>query len=510
MTGRPSPTRHFQVASFSEATFFSMISSPMVTTAQAASHRRARYLYEYLKTLSAQTVVAESMYTDAAYLDDYAHFYVKSFAEYKRQCLRLHFFSTSFSQGDFENWAIGSGAVEPLQAGYLGFVVIRPLPEAIIGRTVLRTYPPDGGRRHYPVRASYEAHVFGLTLEVESLPFQEQDTVLAACATVALWSAFQQCARRFSTSAPSPAEITAMATTAEVRSRALPSRGLTLGQMCRAIKAIGLEPEVFSCSASTPLNSLLHAYVSWGLPAILLVDVGKQGHAITLAGYSLRAARCLTREDMVPASPDVRRVGLRIDEWYGHDDQVGPFAHVFVKEHADPEDPNAPLIAFEGSWKEATGEYVRLVPKHVIIPVYHKIRVTFLDIQQWITAFNRLAAQVISNFDELEWDVRLTTTNEVKEAMRRQAPSEARNRILLSPAPRFMWRAVLQTPSHPAAELLFDATDMARSYPFVDVLFHDDNFRTNLKGITHHPELDGVLGELVTPQFRDFLRDRTE
>lgn len=40
-----------------------------------------------------------------------------------------------------------------LNAAYLGFVVCRPLRGAEIGRTVLRTYPPDGARRFTVLRA---------------------------------------------------------------------------------------------------------------------------------------------------------------------------------------------------------------------------------------------------------------------------------------------------------------------------------------------------------------------
>jgi hypothetical protein len=168
------------------------------------------------------------------------------------------------------------------------------------------------------------------------------------------------------------------------------------------------------------------------------------------------------------------------------------------------------VIAFDGTWKASGGAYSELVPKHVIVPVYHKIRVTFLDVQKWITAFNYLAEKVIANFDELEWDVHLTTINDLKQAMRQKPTSKARDRILLNPGPRFLWHAVLQTPAQPAVELLLDATDMDRSYPFVDVLFHDNDFREKLKVITHATDLQAVLGELVTPQFRDFLKELTE
>jgi hypothetical protein len=49
-----------------------------------------------------------------------------------------------------------------------------------------------------------------------------------------------------------------------------------------------------------------------------------------------------------------------------------------------------------------------------------------------------------------------------------------------------------------------------RSYPFLDVYFHDGEFRAKLQEITHAAALQGVLSDLVTPQFRDFLSERTQ
>src|SRR2546426_772477 len=282
-----SDTPPFAVLPFTDDNFFESVRSDFLLRSQAAEHPRARYLCEYLKVIKAQTIVVEHDYTDGAYLDDYAHYYVKSFADYRRRCRRLHFFSRVFSKEELQVRLFGDDPERTLQGSYLGFIVARPLPQAIIGRTAIATYPDDGGRRHYPVRLDYDANLFGTPLRINSLAFQEQDKVLAACATTALWSAFQKCADLFGTIAPSPAEITRLANTTESRSRALPSRGLTLGQMCRATNSVGLEAEVFRCTASLPLASLIYAYVSAGVPVVLLVDIETEGHAITINGFSL-------------------------------------------------------------------------------------------------------------------------------------------------------------------------------------------------------------------------------
>lgn len=198
---------------------------------------------QYFATLKAKTIVAENDYVDRDYLEDFAAYYVRCFPPYKRFCTRLHFFREAFNEQDFA--ALVSGAVrrvtaEALQNSYLGFVVLRPLPQTVIGRTCLSSYPLNGTRA-YPVLRDYDAHLFGLKLPIKSLAFQEQDSVVAACATSALWSAFQQTGKLFHHSIPSPVEITRVATDhSPTETRNLPSVGLTGSEIARAIRSVGL------------------------------------------------------------------------------------------------------------------------------------------------------------------------------------------------------------------------------------------------------------------------------
>src|SRR5439155_23260261 len=119
----------------------------------------------------------------------FASYYVRCHEHYDRLCSRLHFFAEELTDETLRSLIQGNLSSEQtnsIRHSYLGFVVARPLPSAIIGRTLLKTYPPDeGDRRHYTVVRNYDSHLFGVKLSVRSLPFQEQDSVLAACATVA-------------------------------------------------------------------------------------------------------------------------------------------------------------------------------------------------------------------------------------------------------------------------------------------------------------------------------------
>jgi hypothetical protein len=174
-----------------------------------------RYFGDYFNEIGAHTLVVENEYVDHDYSEDHAEYYVRCFKEYKRKCTRLHVFKSDFIKADLSSLLQGNEgrlSVDLLQESYLGFIVIKPLPKTVIGRTCLKTYPSDGPR-YFPITRSYTANLFGINLKVESsLAFQEQDTVVAACATSALWSIFQGTGKLFQHAIPSPSVITKAAT----------------------------------------------------------------------------------------------------------------------------------------------------------------------------------------------------------------------------------------------------------------------------------------------------------
>lgn len=464
------------VRPFTPEELYGALSSAKASATQVAAHEQARYLYRYLKDLEAKCIVLEKEYTDGDYLDDYANYYAKSHELYERKCVRLHFFSTPWTAVALGDALRQQVAPSDLQASYLGFVVGRPLPEAIIGRTVLATYPPDNGRRHYPTTRKYTAHLLGTPLTVKSLAFQEQDTVLAACATVALWSAFQKTSELFNTAMPTPVEITRAANSGILSSRVFPSRGLGLPQMARAVQQLGLEPEVFECSDRIPLLSLLAGYVDLGIPPILLLDInGRGGHAVAVSGYSLRDTPQHSAESR--SATLFHGVGRRIDELYVHDDGHGPFARIKARARATSP-ANESVIVFDGPWSNPAGGPAMLKPEFVLVPLYHKIRLNFFDLQQWLTYFTAIALPVLPRPAEVEWITSLTDTNSVKALVKdSKLPTAEIDRVIRKAQPRFIWRALMRVDGQSMVEVLFDATGMRRSQVAFDMLWYNDAFK---------------------------------
>jgi len=82
--------------------------------------------------------------------------------------------------------------------------------------------------------------------------------------------------------------------------------------------------------------------------------------------------------------------------------------------------------------------------------------------------------------EPLVWDIRLTTTNELKGEWMTDATLTGRRRLLENPLPRFIWLARGRTADRKSIDLVFDATGLEaanlcvtfaeRSYPLLSTV----------------------------------------
>ena len=144
----------------------------------AGSLSQVAYLGSYLGALDAASIVVESRYVDRQYVEEYATYYSRCMQPIPHHCQRLHFFSAALNRGALRDLLERAAADEletverELKEAYLGFIVVRPLPAAPVGRTVLRSYL-ETGKRRYPHTVRYPVHLCGLTLQVEGIAFQQ-------------------------------------------------------------------------------------------------------------------------------------------------------------------------------------------------------------------------------------------------------------------------------------------------------------------------------------------------
>lgn len=494
-----------------------LVEGSRATDATVREKLHHRYFSDYFTALNAKSIVVEEKYVDHDYLEDYAAYYVRCFERYERDTKRLHFFSLEFTEHQFSDFLTNPSSglnKNLLQDHYIGFVVVKPLPQTIIGRTCLKTYSDDNGRREFPILREFTVNLFGVLLKINSLAYQEQDTVVAACATSALWSCFQGTGKLFQHAIPSPVEITKAATRHVPENlpansaRALPNAGLTATQMAIAVRDVGLEPYLIGTPNPYVLNSTMYAYLRGKIPSILtfnlidvldgVVDRAMGAHAVAVTGFSLgknQAEPFGTSGFLLRAS--------RIDKIYAHDDQVGPFARMAHAQSA--------RHYLATSW-QGVG-IVEALPIFLLLPLYHKIRIPFETIHDAILEVDSVLEQARQNgfhgLDRPEWDIYLTTVSEFKvdvlNSMRLMLGALVEE-TLTATLPRFLWRATARCGGESHLELLFDATGIAQQQLLVHVVEVKPEIPALISGLA--PFVKGKLGNFQSKAIFDWFSSK--
>lgn len=518
----------FEVYDYSIAILERLIAEKSENTTDIIGKKLHRFYFEgYFAYIKARTIVVENNYVDRDYLEDFAGYYVRCFHPYARTCTRLHFFNMPFTQEDFSSFLKGQTdklTCERLQQAYLGFVVVKPLPQTVVGRTCLTTYQEEN-RRHFPIKRLYDANLFGVDLKVETLAFQEQDKAVAACATSALWSVLQGTGKLFQHHILSPVEITKAATEhIPIESRTLPNSGLSPAMMARAIRSVSLEPYLVRVADEYILKSTLYAYLRGKIPMILgieLIDISEKSgrsighHAVAATGYSLG------HKQPVPYGPSnfVLRAS-RIDKIYVHDDQVGPFARM-VLDSVLVKTPKGERNSLSTSWRGENGEHgsVRAIPDILLIPLYHKIRIPFDVVHDAVLSFDGLISALADALEEkpaamrgrkLEWDLYLTTVNDLKRQLlcAKACGATPIDEVLLDGMPRFMWRATASADNVNLIDLLFDATDIELGPFFIRAIEYDGDVSSFVRAIARIEPLRASYSTRPEGQILDWFAKR--
>jgi len=466
------------------------------------------FLAKYTETIQPKTVIIEFDYVDRDFLEDYATYHVRSFRDYKKRCIRLLFFSSVFSQDDFNEILIQgetSSFLPELTNSYLGYMVVRPLPRTMIGRTALKTYPNQSESdpnciRYYPGIFPCKSNLFGIPLSVDSLPFQEQDRSVSACATSALWSALHKVADIFDRPTLSPAEITKLAMQGtSFTGQVFPNNGLTASQISNAIRAIGIETKYIDFTEFTNqkdvlgLKELVYSYLVAGIPIIFAFDLFRQQknnqsptlwelygrHAVTIAGYALSTETHQYNDDTI------RIAAHRLQKLYVHDDQTGPFSKMTFEDSNQIQHKGTlkkTLSLFTG-WDNEKYNY-RAVPVLLLIPLYHKIRIDYPKIREFAygvdSYIRKLAWGNLTDIwnKNVSWKIELSFLNDYKKTMfqNNDASAEEKVRALTCSLPRFFWNCSLEANGKKAIDFLFDATDISSGDLFVHYVKYQSNF----------------------------------
>ncbi|MFT3714050.1 MAG: hypothetical protein QM817_40835 [Archangium sp.] len=399
MAGRVS--NNITVEPFSPAEFERLAGASCEGTTDGPAADQVGYVSRYMEWLGAKSIVVEQHYVDRHFREEFDLYYSRLLNPPTTHCRRLHFFTKNLSRealGELLERALDDkeGIESELSGAYLGFVVLRPVPHAVVGRSLL-AFREDSPEREIHATTKLSAHLMGLELSVRGTAFQQQDRAVGACATAAVWMAMSRVARLDGARSPSPAFIArAAARMAGTEGRFLPSRGLTIPQVTDAIRECGYEPESFR-SAPNPGEFLhhLHCYLRSGIPAVLVVarDNDEEAHAVTAVGYRLGVVRPELEIDLLTRSRRINRI-------YVHDDRLGPYARATLSvEHlpAQPEDidavdptPAVLSIAIHVDDRHPEDQEAPLRVRCAIIPVSPRLRLPAQDLMAVGWQYERL------------------------------------------------------------------------------------------------------------------------
>ena len=392
----------YLITSFEEATLAALIHEPFAYDhADIFEKRQIKYIYNYLKSFMPElpedkktvgSILLEHQYIDRDFLEDYSRFYLGRFGNDGYKCARLHFFNCDLTHKQLDALLVGDSDVvfadkpelkltlESLQEHYLGFMVIKPLTRTFVGKTCLRV-SGDRGPGKKKIDRRYEVNLFGLKLTVDSIAFQEQDKVVAACATTAIWTALHGLPGRGVKDIKSCSEITTAALNfVDGSSNGFPNKELSNKQIQRTLDVEGLRYHNSNLQKSSQefFQEYLAAHIDSDLPVILTGTVFglkpdesgefvKAGHAITALGYDFRDG----------------------NKWvYVHDDRLGPYARAQMVMLKDILKKNTPG-GMETRWGLAMSirepdastwvePHEVIVPDISIVPADRKTRLPFI------------------------------------------------------------------------------------------------------------------------------------
>ncbi len=513
------PTRpnDFEVIPFTEQNLAKALSNDYLPDTEVPTIKsfHFRYLLSYLGTsgLAAETIVIEYPYVSKSYLNDYASYYSLCFEPYKKHTKRIHFFQTEFSKRTFSSAILNldGSASKKVFGGlnYLGNVVAKPLPDAIIGPTLLRIFQNVHGRQY--TTKPYKINLFGKKVKFDSLVFQEQDTVVSACATMATWVALHKASRLFETISPTPNQITASAGNLFFTSgRSFPNHGLDYHQIGNVLKSVGLVAELRNKSPQ-PFDSMftfrafLYAYNKIGIPILLGIRQPHGLHLIAATGFHVEE-----NATFLPTSGASLRAH-RIEKIYVHDDQIGPFARTKIK--ATNSDGTEYELETDLPPDSSSGS-TQIIKSNVISAhavLHPKIRIQFEEVLVEVEKLDFILGNITHDPENYEWDVYLDFSNIYKEELT-QSPikSNIKRKPLFSSYPKHIWVARLRYHGVIVFDLIFDSTAIARSFFCIAINFHHphyiDLYRALMQNATFSNAIATRLGQNYMKLFNGELK----
>lgn len=291
--------------------------------AWAGNQKLFRTICSRLEKLNCKFVLVEDPYIDRDFSVDFSAFYASTFQTIRKHCVRLHFFR-EIPGSSSPPWPIQKHLLEEWQSKYLGFVVVRPIAQNQLGRTMIVAETTGTDEQYCCTLTTTEVNINGFPLEVQGMPFMQQDGMVGVCGTTALWQLARYMHLKYGFPWYAPSDITLAANNIIRINRAFPAnKGLLPDQIISALIDLGYTPMVYN-KKFTPAKlwqpkELIYKYIESGIPVLLVVEVLNQNHACVAIGHNFDPDRPLPNDGWYRSNSEL------ISSFIVHDDAAGPY-----------------------------------------------------------------------------------------------------------------------------------------------------------------------------------------
>lgn len=359
-----------------------------------------RIMYDLLKGKCPLQILTEDHYVDRVYRDSFYLYFASKYKQYDRFCKRLFLFKELFEDKEFNDIPI-----EDLQRNFMGTIVVRPLGQGRIGRSLLNPFffaPKDSCLRY----AHYKVVLGGKELYIDAFPFSMQDTETTTCAEITIINMMDYFSRRYQNySCALPSDIFRIIDRHGYE-RTLPTKGLRYSEISRVFNEMGFYPRLYFTETFTNKTQFMrnmHYYVESGIP----VGIGfervqtQELHAVTCIGHAkvnidietirtVANLRAISNDYSNGEDLCVVDTADLINDYIFMDDGQTPYKKYTWKSNDSQEDDSC-FINEDSSLKDemlsgAVVPCMELKPKNIMVPLYKRM---FLEAQDAFEVFMR-------------------------------------------------------------------------------------------------------------------------
>lgn len=247
-----------------------------------------RILFSLLKRIKIITIAIEEKYVDRTYRDSYYMHFSCKHGEYNRFCKRLFIFEGNIFEG-VTSERFSELDVEKLQKRFVGTIVIRPLREGKVGRSLINPYFVLEKKDTYLRYAKYSATIYGMRFQINAFPFSMQDGETTTCAEITILNLMDYFSRKYSEyKSILPSEIAQIVGENDFE-RTLPTRGLKYSTITKVFSEVGFYPRLYGKNVFADLSQfkrVMHYYIESGIPVAVGAKVDeKTKHSIICIGH---------------------------------------------------------------------------------------------------------------------------------------------------------------------------------------------------------------------------------